>query len=242
MGYTIGSARIDERGKISGGAVGDGKQFTVPDYKGEVSLQKFYVSSKGWYILRPKNSNIAKGMAEAMKRACNNPNIGYDQSQRLGIIKYGTNSKVKTECDCSSLVRQCIKEASGVDVGNFTTYNEAHTLIGSGMFERLSYNTGTVLYVGDVLVTKSKGHTAIVVESDVIDTITSYPTLKRGSKGGYVKELQTLLNYSSCGANLAVDGIFGSITEIAVISYQKMQGLKGDGIVGQKTWRKLKGI
>lgn len=65
------------------------------------------------------------------------------------------------------------------------------------------------------------------------------PTLRKGSKGAYVKELQTLLNYSGCGAHLAVDGIFGSLTEIAVISFQKVRGLKGDGIVGAKTWAAL---
>jgi len=69
---------------------------------------------------------------------------------------------------------------------------------------------------------------------------TAYPTLKKGSKGAYVKELQTLLNYSSCGASLKVDGIFGSLTQIAVISFQKMRGLKADGIVGVKTWAELK--
>ena len=66
------------------------------------------------------------------------------------------------------------------------------------------------------------------------------PTLKRGSKGGYVKELQTLLNYSDCNTHLVVDGIFGSLTEIAVIAYQKAHGLKGDGIVGRLTWMSLK--
>ena len=104
MGYKIGSARIDERGRSSGGAAGDQKQKVTPDYKGEVSMQDFYLHSKGWYILRPKDAAIAQAMAQAMIRACNNPNIGYDQNQRLGIIKYGTLAKVKTECDCSSLV------------------------------------------------------------------------------------------------------------------------------------------
>ena len=67
----------------------------------------------------------------------------------------------------------------------------------------------------------------------------AYPTLRRGSKGGYVKELQTLLNYGY-GAHLSVDGIFGSLTEIAVISFQKMRGLRADGIVGPKTWAELR--
>lgn len=66
-----------------------------------------------------------------------------------------------------------------------------------------------------------------------------YPTLRKGSKGPYVKELQTILNYGY-GAHLVVDGIFGSLTEIAVISFQKMKGLVADGIVGPKTWAELK--
>lgn len=32
---TIGSARIDEHGKATGGKAGDQKQKTTPDYKGE---------------------------------------------------------------------------------------------------------------------------------------------------------------------------------------------------------------
>lgn len=68
------------------------------------------------------------------------------------------------------------------------------------------------------------------------------PTLRKGSKGAYVKEMQTLLNYSGCGCNLTVDGLFGSLTEIALISFQKMRGLKGDGICGQKSWAELQRI
>lgn len=70
--------------------------------------------------------------------------------------------------------------------------------------------------------------------------VVTYPTLKRGSKGGYVKELQTLLNYSSCGSHLQIDGCFGPLTEIALISFQKMRGLKADGICGPKSWAELK--
>lgn len=231
MGYKIGSARIDERGHASGGVAGDQKQNTTPDYKGEVSIQDFYIHSKGWYILRPKDPAIGKSMAQAMTRACNNPNIGYDQCQRLGIIKYGTLSKVKTECDCSSLVRQCVIEASGKDPGNFTTMNEAHSLISSGLFDRLSFDKVYLLRAGDVLVTKSKGHTAIVVEA----------CLKKGDKGGLVKELQTALNYSSCLKEpLVKDGDFGVLTKNAVIAFQGIRGLQKDGIVGPKTWAELK--
>lgn len=165
MAVIIGSARIDEKGKISGGAAGDQKQkSSTNDTVGEVSMQNFYMHTKGWFIFRPKDPNIANKIAANMKTACNNANLGYDQGNRLGIIEYGINTKTKTECDCSSLVRECIKEASGKDPGNFTTYNEPSVLEASGLFEtRKEYTSGMALYTGDVLVTKTKGHTAIVV-------------------------------------------------------------------------------
>ena len=85
----IGSARIAENGKATGGQAGDQKQTSTPDYKGEVSMQEFYVSSKGWYVIRPKDKTHAKKIAERMETACNNPNIGYDQDGRYGVIKNG---------------------------------------------------------------------------------------------------------------------------------------------------------
>lgn len=165
----IGSARIDENGKLSGGKTGDQKQASAPDYKGEVSLQNFYVHKKGWYVFRPKNQDVAKKIGAAMMAACNNFNIGYDQGNRLDIIKKGVRTGSKAECDCSSLVRACIIDGAGRDVGNFTTSNEAAVLTASGLFEpKKQYKNGMSLAVGDILVTKSKGHTVIVVDSNYI--------------------------------------------------------------------------
>ena len=203
MATIIGSARIDERGKLSGGTAGDQKQSSsTNDRVGEVSMQNFYLHSRGWYILRPKDANIANKIAVNMKTACNNPNIGYDQGNRLGIITYGVNTKTKTECDCSSLVRQCIKEASGKDPGNFTTANEASMLETSGLFEsKKSYTSGTTLYTGDVLVTKTKGHTAIVTDgvSRSTNSSTSTNTSRKYSVGQVV-------TYSSC-YKASTDGV-----------------------------------
>ena len=158
MSVIIGSARIDENGHIHSGSAGD-------QTGREVATQSFYVHKKGWYVLRAKSAEIANKMAEAMKRACNNDNIGYDQYNRLGVITHGTGSTVKTECDCSSLVRQCVIEASGKDPGNFNTSNEVSALENTGLFEpKKSYVSSMTLYTGDVLVTKTKGHTVIVTE------------------------------------------------------------------------------
>ena len=162
----IGSARSDERGKLSGGKAGDQKQKAAEDYSGEVSMQNFYLHKKGWYIMRFKDAVYAEECAKAMYRACNNANIGYDQSQRNGILKNGTRATTKTECDCSALVRQCVKEASAVDPGNFTTSTELTILKATGLFQApIKYRSGTPLYNGDILVTCAKGHTAVVVSA-----------------------------------------------------------------------------
>ena len=176
----IGSARSDERGKLSGGKSGDQKQKNAEDYSGEVSMQNFYLHKKGWYILRWKDAVYAEECAKAMHRACNNPNIGYDQNQRTGILKAGTNTTTKTECDCSALVRQCIKEAAAVDPGNFTTSTEVTILKSTGLFQApIKYRSGTPIYNGDILVTCSKGHTAVVVSAiprvPTLETVKYYP-------------------------------------------------------------------
>lgn len=57
-------------------------------------------------------------------------------------------------------------------------------------------------------------------------------TIKLGSRGEAVKSLQRKLG-------LAVDGIFGAITDEAVRAFQTAHNLKCDGIVGAKTWEAL---
>jgi hypothetical protein len=234
----IGSARIDERGKASGGKAGDQKQKSTPDYKGEVSMQNFYVSSKGWYILRAKNPDIASKIALAMTIACNNPNIGYNQARRLDIIKAGTHATQPTSCDCSSLVRQCVREA-GVEVGNFTTANEAAVLTATGHFDKFVYTKGSQLYLGDILVTKTKGHTVIVTSGATRNpNSVAVPTVKMGSRGDNARLLQHNLN--QCGATLEEDGIFGKLSTAALIRWQYANGLSPDGIYGKKSEAKMK--
>jgi peptidoglycan hydrolase-like protein with peptidoglycan-binding domain len=58
-----------------------------------------------------------------------------------------------------------------------------------------------------------------------------------GSTGMDVKLIQAQLNLN--GAQLAVDGIFGPLTQAAVISFQRAHGLEADGMVGSLTWGAL---
>lgn len=70
--------------------------------------------------------------------------------------------------------------------------------------------------------------------------LNNYPTLKQGSKGGFVVALQYLLN--QYGYNLSTDGIFGSGTAKAVQQFQTNNNLTLDGIVGRNTWQALLNI
>lgn len=194
MSIVIGSARSDENGKYKNGKAGDQKQkSSTNDTKGEVSLQAMYTHSKGWYVIRPKDINLASALANAMKTACNNIHIGYDQNNRQGIMKYGVETTTDTECDCSSLVRCCIKHVSGIDVGNFTTADEKSVLEKSGMFEKaFAYTSKTPVYNGDVLVTKTKGHTVIVVSGNPRQTATAYYPQYTGTSSSIIDALKAV--------------------------------------------------
>lgn len=250
MTIMIGSARIDEHGKATGGKAGDQKQTTTVDYKGEVSMQKFYDVGKWGWVLRAKLVQDATSIAVAMYRACCNPNVGYNQNQRLQIITYGTNAQRPINCDCSSLVRQCVLEA-GIEVGNFTTYNEASTLAATGRFEKLEYKAGMKLYLGDILVTKKKGHTVVVVDGysrgpaeGVLPL--AQPTLKKGSRNmTEVMKLQgCLVKLGISVGSSGIDGIFGKDTHNAVCEFQLkyMSKYDVDGIYGPKTAKRMEEV
>lgn len=70
--------------------------------------------------------------------------------------------------------------------------------------------------------------------------LSNYPTLRQGSRGGFVVALQYLLN--QYGYNLSTDGIFGSGTAKAVQQFQTNNNLTLDGIVGRNTWQALLNI
>ena len=239
MPVYIGSARIDERGKISGGAAGD-------QTGNEVAYQPWYLHSKGWVVLRAKDPAIRNKIGYAMKAACDNNNIGYDQSNRLGLYESVKNCgfdpakcAVLTETDCSALVRVCVCYASGRNIPNFNTASELSVLKATGLFDVYTDDahckSSSNLLPGDILVTKTKGHTVAVIS--VPSTNSDDGSLKRGSKGDKVKELQTKLN--KVGNNLVVDGSFGSATEKAVKEFQKKYNLTVDGIAGPNTIKKL---
>lgn len=170
----VGSARINEKGTTTGGKAGDqtGK---------EVAEQPFYWHKKGWICLRANDKNVAHRMARLMKQACDNNFIGYDQTRRsalrMQVLRNDyidlTEVRSYTSCDCSELVRVCVMLASGFlqDIGDgkkpisFTTETMKDILLKTKAFAEIPFKSEKELEEGDILVTKTKGHTVIVTEA-----------------------------------------------------------------------------
>ena len=69
------------------------------------------------------------------------------------------------------------------------------------------------------------------------NTLSPWPVVQNGSQGHPIRTLQFLL--WARGHNLAVDGIFGSVTEAAVKAFQPSKGLAADGVVAPQAWSAL---
>ena len=70
-------------------------------------------------------------------------------------------------------------------------------------------------------------------------TTVPYPGLaaRSGMSGAVVKYIQQQLDQK--GYSLTPDGHFGAKTATAVRSFQTLNGLNADGVVGKDTWAKL---
>ena len=241
----VGSARIDENGHATGGKAGDqtGK---------EVSTQNWYKHSKGWRVFRAKDPEVAEKIAWDMQAACDNPKIGYDQSQRDTLYTVaklvGFNcAKVAAACetDCSALVRVCCAYA-GVMLPNIRTTNEPKALLDSGAFVELTGSKYTdspdYLKRGDILCTRTQGHTVVVLSNgSKAEVAPVVQGLSRGDHGSAVSAMQeSLLKWNpKCLPKWGADGDFGSETEKAVKAFQEAEGLPVTGVYDETTRKAL---
>jgi len=253
----VGSARIDENGKATGGRAGD-------QTGNECSTQAWYKHKKGWRVIRAINPEHRKKLASSMKAACANNHIGYDQNQRNTLYTYAEKvgfdvSKVTTNCetDCSALVRVCVAYACGITdlPSGFRTTNMCEYLLKTGAFKEMSGTKYTdkseYLAAGDILCTKTQGHTVIVLndgakveKDDTVPSsgvITVEPELSMGDVGNSVVSLQKALIAwdSDCLPVYGIDGDFGFETSNAVKAFQTAKGIEANGIVDAKTWDAL---
>ena len=175
----IGSASIDENGRARGGKAGN-------QSGSELRIQDWYKHSKGWIVLRAKDPRVAEKIAYAMKAAIENKHIGYDQDQRNTLYNAAKDvgfdpAKVTTnvETDCSALVRVCLAYA-GIIVSNFNTSTEVSRIMATGKFMELTdsqhTNNGDYLRIGDILVTKTQGHTVVVLTNGIFGADDAVPT------------------------------------------------------------------
>lgn len=250
----IAQASIGEDGKAHGGKAGDqnGK---------EVKISNWYSYGKtGWdVVIRPKDRIKAHKMAEAMKAACANDNIGYDQWQRESLLvevkKVGNDfSKITkpTETDCSALVATVII-ATGTPEEKMRNKGRENKLAytgdlknlcaASGEFEILTekkyLTSGDYLLEGDIILNE-KSHVVVAIEngskavsSTPAPTPAPIPYPHLGSQGEEVKYIQSGLN--QVGYKLLVDGDWGKNTQTAVLDFQKKAGLDPDGLWGPKS-------
>ena len=182
----VGSARIDENGKVSGGVPGDQTGM-------EVAIEPWYLHKQGWVIIRAKDSQIAEKIAADMEMACKNDLIGYDQSTSWDLYdkvrQYGwdcSRLKVAAETDCSSLVRTCVAYATGKNIPWFSTLNQVIVLSDTGYFDIITDAKYTCSpdYVrrGDILCTRTQGHTVVVLDNGKAGQTTT-PSSQNAAQG-----------------------------------------------------------
>lgn len=258
MSVKIGHASISENGTIRGKA---------GDQTGrEVYTRNWYKHSKGWVTIRAKDPLMRKYIAEAMEAACKNSNIGYDQLENQTLWNQIKNkgfdpAKASEPCetDCARLVRVCCQYAcekvnNGVTIPDFYTASLKNTLQRTGLFDIFTSSKYTdkdnYLLIGDIQVTKTKGHTWVILsngaKAEVSDIepekiyILGDRVLKNGCEGNDVKELQSyLIQLEYDLGKWGDDGEFGDSTEIAVRKFQEEHNCDVDGEVGPETLTSL---
>ena len=68
-------------------------------------------------------------------------------------------------------------------------------------------------------------------------TLSPWPVVQNGNQGHPIRTLQFLLR--ARGHSLAVDGMFGPVTQAGVEAFQTSKGMIANGIVSPQTWSAL---
>ena len=132
------------------------------------------------------------------------------------------------------IIEVCFVESIG-DVGLYKKLG--HDLIGKTIAQAITNKNITISNVKPT-VNNTDNWVKRLQEECNKQGFSSYPTLKKGARGNITKLVQEKLVSLGYNTN-GIDGIFGSATKNAIISFQKSNGLVADGIVGINTWKKL---
>lgn len=192
------------------------------------------------------NIVTSDGDYAAHTRNLNTGSIGLSMAGMLDATEYPLNfgpspiTRVQFEAHCRLLAE--IHRSYGIPVTGETclTHAEVEPTLGVKQNNKWDLtvlefepNIRGAIPVGDYMRSRVR---AYMGQSDTPSM--NYPTIRRGIKGHFVKELQTLMGEIGffSGKN---DGDFGPRTEEAVIAFQSQNGLVADGVVGSKTWHAL---
>ncbi len=173
-----------------------------------------------------------------------------------GYMYHGSDTMYRKYCSCKGELKKgkrsdnaALKPGTAVFVWNGSKYSHVGLFVGSNtVIEAM----GTINGVTTSRVTAGKwthwgeltgvdyknADSAVSENSDPV--LPSRPTLRKGSKGQAVTEMQTML--VKLGYDLGsygVDGDFGKATEASVKSFQSDHRLTVDGICGPATWAEL---
>ena len=118
-------------------------------------------------------------------------------------------------------------------------FQKQFSLTADGVVGRQTWYKISYIYVSvkDLAELTSEGETS---SGSLSDGTWAGVTLRPGSRGGAVEQLQFWLNtisqYVASIPSVRVDGVYGSGTSAAVRAFQQRYGLEADGIVGRATW------
>lgn len=234
-----------------------------------ISKFKYAIEVKGGYIwgtsgkVWTEKDQANTGNEQAIKYGSRW--IGHQVWDCSGLFRWAYR-QLGTDCahGSNSIFNRYCKESGRLRNGKkYTTGEELKP--GTAVFTGVEGDHGHIgLYIGGGEVIEAKGTQSGVVESKITDskwtfwgeltaveygseggggTVPAEPkkkTLRRGDKGEDVKELQKeLISLGYALPKYGADGDFGKETESAVKAFQTDNGLKADGVVGEKTYAAL---
>jgi lysozyme len=188
-----------------------------------------------WTIGYGHTKNVRQGMkitqaqadeylmqdCQASVNAVNKLGRNFNQNQFDALVSFTFN------CGAGNLKTLCHNRKAEVIAEKILLYNKGGGVVLNGLVKRRKDERA--LFLTPI---ETEGQMSITESQNATST---YPTLKVGSKGEYVKKLQKFLQDKNIYHG-AIDGIFGAITKQAVIEWQGYCEIVKDGIVGPCTW------
>lgn len=191
------------------------------------------------------------GASSYKHKTCRNSNsIGIEMCCTAGNYKISTKTQKNAAFLCA---RNC--ELLGIKANNVDTYVLRHHDVtgkkcpaqyvdNSKEWKQFKTWVKNILKYGDIKKpTETTTVVAPVTNKEKAPTVAK-PTLRVGSNGTQVKNLQKDLNYlgfkGADGKKLTVDGDFGNNTKVALLSFQKKYGLVQDAIYGNDSHSMMK--